>query len=600
MHLWNKELQQIDSVTEHGKKAAGIKLSIFFRDYSQNDEKPEPLEEWEIVFDTLHRSKEGQATTYLRLSNLIKSIVVFSRLSAGYQYAKEYDFETYFYYKIDKLTKYPKLNESTSLVGKTKTLLGTLELYYSFNYHLIQNQYQEQVLNHQISNDSSFKSSQNQTLNHNSQSQNSQNTQPSSFEKLKNLAPPFQGAGGGDSQGRNVNSNQILSQNSRNSNQIGMLINPNTGDANQKMIDPEDEYMNQHYGLTKEISRSPAYSFSPEGPFTPNPIFKIGQNHPDQRRANRASAANSIQIQRPRTVSNSSISQPYAGSLNRNQIGHQHHLDQPNLGHPASFQHLMHQNNLRFNQQQNQNFNRNQIGSLPLHSSPGPASLPQFHNCLNFHNLHSHNSIQPPVLPLDFMNQMKSPSSGGSSAKSSNQNITSQMSGFQIQNSQNFAHNQSSDAIRESFSQFVSADTKNRMSRNSSGLGINSSHSKIDTSFSPSNAAGGIYQVGSPNVALPKSPSSLTHLSVHQAQVINSLHQQPPSQISSNLIQQRPAASSASNYLNSDKNPSHLTSKDIFSHQDPDANNSHPSFNANNITTSTNSDISSNKGSSSI
>ena len=136
-----------------GKKIAGIKLKLFFRETSNpnfpvhlaNFAQHQPIEEWIVILNNENKDlSEDQVKNYFKMSSLIKSVLTMTRISAGYQFAKEYDYDTYFYYKIEPFRNLsdvypnPTQQDSNSLfevqrIGFVSTLIGTIEIYYRLN-----------------------------------------------------------------------------------------------------------------------------------------------------------------------------------------------------------------------------------------------------------------------------------------------------------------------------------------------------------------------------------------------------------------------------------------------------------------------------------
>lgn len=102
----------------------GIQVNV------QNARTAASVEIWKFHLDR-NRSQPGQnfTETYLRMANLLKSLLVISRLSPCYQYAKEFNFDTFLSYTIEPCYD---LTNSTPL-GKLACSVGELTFAYEFH-----------------------------------------------------------------------------------------------------------------------------------------------------------------------------------------------------------------------------------------------------------------------------------------------------------------------------------------------------------------------------------------------------------------------------------------------------------------------------------
>jgi len=99
----------------------GIRVDIF------DAQTRKTVESWFFQVNKGMRNRRGFTDSYLRISNLLKSLLVVSRLSFGYQLAKDFENDSYLSYKI---TSCPEQRDINHQIGQIACPVGQLCFYY--------------------------------------------------------------------------------------------------------------------------------------------------------------------------------------------------------------------------------------------------------------------------------------------------------------------------------------------------------------------------------------------------------------------------------------------------------------------------------------
>jgi len=573
--LWVEEVKKINpnlAKSPNGPKI-GLKVKIYFRDqpgwsgdqaqgqnHNQNKgylshqrEPQEPLEEWSIILDLspydnsqasqIAREVSDRLKTFLRMSNLLKSLLVMSRLSAGYQYAKEYDFETYFLYKIEPLStindafnrsKNHNQSQITSRqIGKLATLAGTVEITYNFNYSVCERQFKEMQSEgqNQIEKNENNLAQDSSNSSYHSRDSHFYNPSPGPtfgpYDKVGNLSPqpgPTPGPGS-----LPMNIGPVSPQ----------LGSPNPSLPYNPQLDHNTNFLLQNFELAKSpLATSPNFSnFRIDRPHSVNdhkntsPYSDIPVSYGLSPPVDASSSSSGIPI----SGRNRNMSGPLMNRPNHPPMPAAHSL-QPNF-YQGAFRNQANPPNSPFHHRPNDTTtlrkpNAIVPGSLPTHLQPnymqaGPSSMPQMPHSPFAPRAAGHGPGHGPghsntLAPSNSNFMYNSPGTRGDHRDiPSSGSSHSHYSSASRSNQNNIRHGPaaagSQQSLKESMSHFISSDAKKRvLSRNNSGMikhnsgnfkpGSHTSHAGSHIIGSSPPPTG--YSLGSPMVDLPRSPSS--------------------------------------------------------------------------------------------